>query len=54
MRELAVQSANDSNTLDDRKEIQKEIEQLKAEINRIADTTEFNTQKLLNGSLGGL
>ncbi len=54
MRELAVQSANDSNTLDDRKEIQKEIEQLKAEINRIADTTEFNTQKLLNGSLGAV
>lgn len=54
MRELAVQSANDTNTLDDRKEIQKEIEQLKSEINRISDTTEFNTQKLLNGSLGAV
>lgn len=52
MRELAVQSANDSNTLDDRKEMQKEVEQLKSEINRISETTEFNTQKLLNGSLG--
>ena len=38
--------------LDDRKEIQKEVEQLKSEIDRISDTTEFNTQKLLNGSLG--
>ena len=52
MRELAVQAANDTNTVDDRKEIQKEIEQLKSEINRISETTEFNTQKLLNGSLG--
>jgi flagellin len=52
MRELSVQSSNDTNTLDDRKEIQKEIEQLKSEVNRISETTEFNTQKLLNGSLG--
>ncbi|MEK5382083.1 flagellin N-terminal helical domain-containing protein [Niallia sp. FSL W8-0635] len=52
MRELSTQAANDTNTLDDRKEIQKEVEQLKSEINRISDTTEFNTQKLLNGSLG--
>jgi flagellin len=52
MRELTVQSSNDTNTLDDRKEIQKEVEQLKSEINRISDTTEFNTQKLLNGSIG--
>ncbi len=54
MRELAVQSANDTNTLDDRKEIQKEIDQLKAEIDRISETTEFNTQKLLNGSMGAV
>ncbi|GIP42150.1 flagellin [Paenibacillus sp. J45TS6] len=54
MRELSVQSSNDTNTLDDRKEIQKEVEQLKSEINRISDTTEFNTQKLLNGSLGAV
>lgn len=52
MRELAVQSANDTNTGDDRKEINKEIEQLKSEINRISETTEFNGQKVLNGSLG--
>ena len=54
MRELAVQAANDTNTLDDRREIQKEVEQLKSEINRISETTEFNTQKLLNGSLGAV
>jgi len=54
MRELSVQSSNDTNTLDDRKEIQKEVEQLKSEINRISNTTEFNTQKLLNGSLGAV
>ncbi|MGI6452759.1 MAG: flagellin [Syntrophomonadaceae bacterium] len=54
MRELAVQAANDTNTADDRDEIQKEINQLTSEINRIANTTEFNTQKLLDGSLGSL
>lgn len=54
MRELSVQSSNDTNTLDDRKEIQKEVEQLKSEIDRISTTTEFNTQKLLNGSLGAV
>lgn len=54
MRELSVQSANDTNTGDDRKEINKEIEQLKEEINRISETTEFNGQKVLNGSLGAV
>jgi flagellin len=52
MRELAVQAANDTNTDNDRTEIQKEINQLKDEIDRIATTTEFNTKKLLNGSAG--
>ncbi|MED3624015.1 flagellin N-terminal helical domain-containing protein [Neobacillus thermocopriae] len=52
MRELAVQSANDTNTDADRKEIQKEISQLKDEVNRISNDTEFNTKKLLNGSVG--
>ncbi|WP_062237773.1 flagellin [Fictibacillus sp. FJAT-27399] len=51
MRELAVQSTNDTNTADDRGEIQKEVTQLKEEIDRIANNTEFNTQKLLNGDL---
>ncbi|WP_281426011.1 flagellin [Crassaminicella profunda] len=49
MRELAVQSANDTNTSSDRGEIQNEINQLTSEINRIANTTEFNTQKVLDG-----
>ncbi|KNZ42653.1 flagellin [Acetobacterium bakii] len=49
MRELAVQSSNDTNTTTDRKEIQKEIDQLTSEVDRISTDTEFNTQKLLNG-----
>lgn len=49
MRELAVQAANDTNVAIDRGEIQKEINQLTSEINRICNTTEFNTMKLLNG-----
>ncbi len=52
MRELAVQAANDTNTDEDREAIQLEIDQLKEEIDRIALTTEFNTKKLLDGSLG--
>jgi flagellin len=50
MRELAVQAASDTNTDDDRAELQKEIEQLLEEIDRISTDTEFNTMKLLNGS----
>ncbi|WP_070328655.1 flagellin [Exiguobacterium aurantiacum] len=53
MRELAVQSSNDTNTLTDRKEIQKEMNSLTSEINRIGNSTEFNTQKLLNDSKNG-
>lgn len=52
MRELAVQSANDTNTSSDRSEIQKEIDQLSTEITRISTNTEFNTKKLLNGDMG--
>lgn len=52
MRELAVQSSNDTNTTEDRYNIQKEIEQLKSEIDRIGNTTEFNTKKLIDGSIG--
>lgn len=51
MRELAVQAANGTNTDADRAEIQKEIEQLKSEIDRISTDTEFNTLKLLDGSI---
>ena len=50
MRELAVQSSTDTNTGVDRGEIQKEIDQLAQEITRIAEQTEFNTQKLLDGT----
>lgn len=53
MRELAVQSATDTNTDADRLEIQKEIDQLAAELTRIADTTEFNTKALLDGNFSG-
>ena len=49
MRELAIQAANGPLTASDRIEVQKEVEQLKSEIDRIAKTTEFNTKKLLNG-----
>ncbi len=52
-RELAVQAANDSNTEVDRQAIQSEVDELLTEINRIADTTEFNTLKLLDGSRSG-
>ncbi len=53
MRELAVQASNDTNTDDDRTQIQNEIVQLTNEIDRIAGTTEFNTKKLLDGSRAG-
>ncbi len=49
MRELAVQASNDTNTGTDRGEIQKELNSLTSEVNRIGNTTEFNTQKLLDG-----
>ncbi|PRO66740.1 flagellin [Alkalicoccus urumqiensis] len=49
MRELATQGANDTNTDQDREEIQKEIDQLLTEIDSVAEKTEFNTRKLLNG-----
>ena len=50
MRELAVQGANDTNVGTDRDQIGKEVVQLQAEIDRISTSTEFNTQKLLNGT----
>lgn len=53
MRELAVQSSSDTNTDDDRTQIQNEIDQLTQEVDRIANTTEFNTKKLLNGDRTG-
>ncbi|WP_308216617.1 flagellin [Pseudalkalibacillus decolorationis] len=53
MRELAVQSSNDTNTNTDREELQKEVNQLAAEITRIGNNTEFNTKELLDGSFTG-
>ncbi|MFC5603559.1 flagellin Hag, partial [Sporosarcina koreensis] len=50
MRELAVQSSNDTNTSTDRDELQKEVDQLASEITRIANNTEFNSKKLMDGS----
>jgi flagellin len=53
MRELAVQSSNDTNTDTDRAELQKEVNQLASEVSRIGDNTEFNTKNLLDGSFSG-
>ncbi len=52
MRELAVQSANDTNTASDRQSLQKEVAQLQSELNRIANTTAFNGKLLLDGTFG--
>ncbi len=50
MRELAIQASNDTLTSNDRLEIQKEVVQLRDDLDRIARNTEFNTKKLLDGS----
>ncbi|MBY6018229.1 flagellin [Ferrimonas balearica] len=52
MRDLSLQSANGSNSSDDRAAMQKEISALQTELNRIADTTSFGGQKLLDGTYG--
>lgn len=52
MRELAVQASNDTNTDQDRQNIQSEMSQLETEIDRIGNTTQFNTKNLLDGSMG--
>jgi len=54
MRELAVQSATDTNVNVDRDEIQKEVDELAKELTRISNTTEFNTQNLLGGGLNNV
>ena len=53
MNELATQAANDTNTSTDRDAIQKEINQLTSEIDRIRSTTQFNTMNLLDGTFTG-
>jgi flagellin len=50
MRDLSVQSANDTNSGSDRVALQQEVGQLQQELNRIANETEFNGKKLLDGS----
>ncbi len=52
MRELALQSANGSNSTEDRASLQKEVSALQTELTRIADTTSFGGQQLLDGSFG--
>ena len=52
IRELAVQSSNSSNSASDRKALQTEVTQLTSELNRVANTTQFNGQNLLDGSMG--
>ena len=52
VRELAVQSANASNSAGDRQALNQEVGQLVSELDRIAKTTEFNGQKLIDGSFG--
>ncbi|CAH0299224.1 B-type flagellin [Massilia sp. Bi118] len=52
IRELAVQSSNSSNSASDRQALQTEVTQLGSELGRIANTTEFNGQKLLDGTMG--
>lgn len=52
MRELAVQASSDTLTDDDRVSIQDEVDQLRQELDRISNDTEYNTKKLLNGDSG--
>ena len=51
IRELGIQSSNDTNSASDRKSLQAEVNQLKSELTRIAQNTTFNGKKLLDGSL---
>jgi len=51
MREIAIQAANDTNSDTDRQSLQAEVIQLKAEINRIAEATQFNGRNVLDGSM---
>ena len=53
MRELAVQASNATNSASDRKALQAEVSQLAAEIDRVAKQTNFNGQKILDGSFAG-
>src|SRR5688572_30212608 len=52
IRELSVQSANSTNSASDRSTLDQEVQQRLQEIDRIASTTAFNGQKILDGSFG--
>ncbi|WP_018875528.1 flagellin [Thioalkalivibrio sp. ALE31] len=54
IRELAVQAANDTNSASDREALNNEVNQLVEEINRVANSTEFNGENILNGELADL
>jgi len=54
IRELAVQSINDTNSSSDRQALNNEVGQLIAEVNRIANSTQFNGQNVLDGTLSTL
>lgn len=54
IRELSIQAANDSNSPSDRQALDNEVQQLIAEVGRVANSTEFNGQKVLDGSLEDL
>ncbi len=53
IRELSVQSANDTNTTSDRESLQAEVDQLVSELDRIGNTTTFNNQNVLDGTFNG-
>ncbi|MGV3524472.1 MAG: flagellin [Candidatus Sericytochromatia bacterium] len=53
IRELAIQAGSDTLVNEDREKIQEEINQLRVELTRVAETTEFNTRPLLDGSIAG-
>ena len=52
VRELAVQSANATNSSSDRQALQDEVNQLVAELDRLSQTAEFNGRKILDGTFG--
>lgn len=54
MRELSLQSANGSNSAEDRDALQKEVTALQSELTRIAETTAFGGRKLIDGSFGSV
>lgn len=54
VRELSVQSINDTNSPQDRQSLNNEVQQLISEVNRISNATQFNGQDILDGSLSNL